>query len=54
MLFLPTGPLLYHYADMPNEMSIELAYDDVRKVIQQVGFVIEVSSLIFTLYIILL
>ena len=27
---------------MPNEMSIELAYDDVRNVIEKVGFEIEV------------
>jgi len=41
-LCLSPGPLLYHYADMPNEMSIELAYDDVRNVIEKVGFEIEV------------
>ena len=37
------GPLLYHYSDMPNEMSIELSYDEVRRVIEQTGFVFEVS-----------
>ena len=43
LLFLP-GPLLYHYADMPMEMSIELSYEEVRKVIEQTGFIFEVSK----------
>ncbi|XP_013407233.1 carnosine N-methyltransferase [Lingula anatina] len=34
------GPLLYHFADMPNELSIELSYEDVKKVILQLGFLI--------------
>ena len=32
------GPLLYHFADMPNEFSIEPSYDVVRGLIQDVGF----------------
>ncbi len=24
------GPLLYHFADMEHEMSIELAYDELK------------------------
>ncbi|KAK3599760.1 hypothetical protein CHS0354_037241 [Potamilus streckersoni] len=35
------GPLLYHYADIPNEMSIELSYEDVKNIIKQAGFVYE-------------
>ncbi|XP_064645722.1 carnosine N-methyltransferase-like [Lineus longissimus] len=35
------GPLLYHFADMPNESSIELSYEDVKSVVQKTGFVIE-------------
>ncbi|WAQ94499.1 CARME-like protein [Mya arenaria] len=38
------GPLLYHYADMPNEVSIELAYEDVRSVIEKMGFVFEMEK----------
>lgn len=35
------GPLLYHFSDMPDEESIELSYEEVRKVIEQVGFQFE-------------
>ncbi|CAG2185445.1 CARNMT1 [Mytilus edulis] len=35
------GPLLYHYSDIPNEVSIELSYEELKKVIKQVGFVIQ-------------
>jgi carnosine N-methyltransferase len=32
------GPLLYHYAEMEGEVSIELAWDEVRFVIEKIGF----------------
>ncbi|ESO06597.1 hypothetical protein HELRODRAFT_64289 [Helobdella robusta] len=32
------GPLLYHFADMANENSIELSYDQVKHVIEQFKF----------------
>ena len=33
------GPLLYHYADMPGEFSIELSWEDVRRIAEEdVGF----------------
>ncbi|KAK3930197.1 Carnosine N-methyltransferase [Frankliniella fusca] len=35
------GPLLYHFADIPNENSIEPSYEVVREVIEKIGFVIE-------------
>ncbi|XP_062614710.1 carnosine N-methyltransferase-like [Saccostrea cucullata] len=35
------GPLLYHYADIENETSIELSYEEVKKVIKKIGFVIQ-------------
>ena len=38
-----TGPLLYHYSDIPNEVSIELSYEEVERVIKQIGFEIVVS-----------
>lgn len=40
----PTGPLLYHYADMPGEISIELAYDELRAAAVAVGFVFEACT----------
>jgi carnosine N-methyltransferase len=35
------GPLLYHYADMENELSIELSWEEFRAVIVGIGFRIE-------------
>ncbi|XP_065322298.1 carnosine N-methyltransferase-like isoform X2 [Gordionus sp. m RMFG-2023] len=32
------GPLLYHYADMPNETSIELSYEQIKIAIIKMGF----------------
>ena len=38
-IWINMGPLLYHFADMPNESSIELPYEELRRVILQFGFV---------------
>ena len=35
------GPLLYHYAGMPGQPSLEIPWEDVLSIIEQVGFVIE-------------
>jgi len=32
------GPLLWHYADMPGEVSIELSWEEVKLAIEGVGF----------------
>ncbi|XP_064470604.1 carnosine N-methyltransferase-like isoform X2 [Ornithodoros turicata] len=32
------GPLLYHYADLPTENSIEPSYEDVKDIIKAFGF----------------
>ena len=37
------GPLLYHFADMSNESSVELSYEEVRKIITKFNFDIVVS-----------
>jgi len=44
------GPLLYHYADMPYEQSIELSYEELVHVIKQYGFVLEVEKMQETTY----
>lgn len=36
------GPLLYHFENLGNELSIELSYEDIKNVILQYGFHIEV------------
>ena len=38
------GPLLYHFADMPNETSIELSYEELKKVILKFNFEILVCN----------
>ena len=32
------GPLLYHFADVPTEVSIEPSYDIVKAIIEKTGF----------------
>ena len=38
------GPLLYHFADMPNEMSIEIGWKELKEVILKYNFEILVST----------
>ncbi|XP_055894238.1 carnosine N-methyltransferase-like isoform X2 [Biomphalaria glabrata] len=38
------GPLLYHWAGQVNELSIELSYEEVRKILLDIGFEIETNS----------
>ncbi len=37
-LFFCLGPLLYHFADMPGQDSIEFSYAELKKAIQLKGF----------------
>ena len=30
--FIFIGPLLYHFADMANEWSVELSYEEIRRI----------------------
>ncbi|VDN15945.1 unnamed protein product [Dibothriocephalus latus] len=32
------GPLLYHFADVPGQDSIELSYSEVREAAELIGF----------------
>ena len=45
LLFAQTGPLLYHFADMPSELSIELCYEDVHRIAEEIGFQFLVSTI---------
>ncbi len=36
--WLNLGPLMYHYSNIANENSIELSYEQIRKVIEKIGF----------------
>ncbi|CAH1789883.1 unnamed protein product, partial [Owenia fusiformis] len=37
-VWINLGPLLYHFADLTNEESIELSYEDLKHVIEKIGF----------------
>lgn len=37
-IFINYGPLLYHYCDVPNELSIEPSYEDLKEIIESIGF----------------
>ncbi|NXT33257.1 CARME methyltransferase, partial [Pelecanoides urinatrix] len=37
-------PLLYHFENLGNELSVELSYEDIKNVILQYGFHIEVEK----------
>eukprot|EP00741_Cyanophora_paradoxa_P008026 tig00001239_g7765.t1 len=40
-VWVNVGPLLWHWADMPREPSLELAWDELRPAIEAYGFDIE-------------
>jgi carnosine N-methyltransferase len=37
-LWVNLGPLLYHYADVQNEVSIELSWEELKIIILKIGF----------------
>lgn len=37
-LWINIGPLLYHYAEQPNELQIELSWEEIEKIIKKFGF----------------
>lgn len=47
-VWINLGPLLYHYADIPGENSIEPTYEMVREIIKGLGFVMEVNRFLET------
>ncbi|KAG8455258.1 hypothetical protein GDO86_001454 [Hymenochirus boettgeri] len=46
-IWINLGPLLYHFENLANELSIELSYEDIRNVMLQYGFHIEVEKNLF-------
>ncbi|VDM62133.1 unnamed protein product [Angiostrongylus costaricensis] len=49
-LWVNVGPLTYHYEDMLDEMSIELPYEEVMRIVRLTGFQIEKEERIVTYY----
>lgn len=43
-IWINLGPLLYHYADIPDEKSIEPPYNFVISIAKKLGFAVEVNS----------
>ncbi|XP_053181901.1 carnosine N-methyltransferase isoform X2 [Scomber japonicus] len=43
-VWINLGPLLYHFENMANELSVELSYEDIRTVMVNFGFRIEVEK----------
>ncbi|XP_056275762.1 carnosine N-methyltransferase [Pseudoliparis swirei] len=43
-VWINLGPLLYHFENMADELSVELSYEDIRRAIVNVGFHIEVEK----------
>lgn len=46
IIILFAGPLLYHFADLPNEKSIEPSYEIIREVIHNIGFIMLVCRVL--------
>ncbi|XP_029999819.1 carnosine N-methyltransferase [Sphaeramia orbicularis] len=42
-VWINLGPLLYHFENLANELSVELSYEDIRSAMVKYGFHIEVE-----------
>ncbi|XP_061674351.1 carnosine N-methyltransferase isoform X5 [Syngnathoides biaculeatus] len=43
-IWINLGPLLYHFENMANELSVELSYEDIRAAMVKLGFHIVVEN----------
>ncbi|KAK3514496.1 hypothetical protein QTP70_018666 [Hemibagrus guttatus] len=43
-VWINLGPLLYHFENMANELSIELSYEEIKDVMLKCGFQLEVEK----------
>ena len=37
-IWVNIGPLLYHYSEQPEEIQIELSWEEIEKIIPKFGF----------------
>ena len=49
-IWVNVGPLLYHFHDIQNEVSIELSWEEVRKIILKFGFDFKNEKMIDSTY----
>lgn len=47
---LSSGPLLYHFENMANELSVEPSYEDIKTAIVAFGFQLEVKICLQIIY----
>jgi len=43
-VWINLGPLCYHYASSPTEFSVEFSWEELKHMITEIGFVIEVEK----------
>jgi len=49
-IWINIGPLLYHYTEIENEISIELSWEEIKKIIISYGFEFKKEEFIETTY----
>ena len=49
-IWINVGPLLYHFHEIQNEISIELSWEELRKIIAKLGFEIQNENIIDSTY----
>lgn len=49
-IWINVGPLLYHFHEIPNEVSIELSWEELKKIIIKFGFEIQNEKIIDSTY----
>ena len=49
-IWVNVGPLLYHFHEVQNEVSIELSWEELRKIIIKLGFEIKNENIIDSTY----
>jgi carnosine N-methyltransferase len=49
-VWINIGPLLYHFSDQAEEMSIDLTYEELKAAINRVGFDLQEESTVSTSY----
>jgi carnosine N-methyltransferase len=49
-IWVNVGPLLYHFHEVQNEVSIELSWEELRKIIIKFGFEIKNEKIIDSTY----
>jgi carnosine N-methyltransferase len=49
-VWINTGPLLFHYSDQPNEISVDVTYEELKVICANVGFEVVEEATVTTGY----